>query len=70
MEFADWLRMITKKNGMPLADKTVKHYCEGITIISKTMFKTGTINKKLEDMNIYELDIAIFLIMKDKSFFA
>lgn len=68
MEFADWLRMITKKNGMPLADMTVKHYCDGITIISKTMFKTGTIDKKLEDMNIYELDIAIFLIMKDKSF--
>ena len=68
MTFEDWLKTATKRDGSPLSERTVKHYADGFRITSKEMMASKVISKPLEDMNLYELDLAIALIMKNKSF--
>ena len=68
MNFEEWLGTATKSNGQFLAPRTVKHYVDGLKITSQEMYAHGVINKKLEDMHLYELDLAIAIIMKNKLF--
>ena len=68
MTFEEWLNTATKRDGSPLAKRTIKHYADGFRITSKEMLELNVIDKPLENMNMYELDLAISLIMKNKTF--
>lgn len=68
MTFKEWLSTATKSNGEPYSKKSIEHYESGFRITSKEMFEAKVISKPLEDMNIYELDLAIALIMKCEAF--
>lgn len=68
MTFEEWLNTATKRDGTPLAKRTVKHYADGFRITSKEMLEANVISKPLEDMDMYELDLSIALIMKNQLF--
>ena len=68
MTFEEWLNTATKRDESPLAKTTIKHYADGFRITSKEMFENHIIAKPLEDMNMYELDLGISLIMNEQSF--
>lgn len=68
MSFEEWLRTTTKANGAPLSQKTIEHYVGGLRTISKEMLQSNVISKKIEDMELYELDLTIAIIFKDPSF--
>lgn len=70
MTFEEWLRTATKRDGSLLSASTVKHYLDGFKITSKEMYNNKIIDKRLEDMNMYELELAISLIMIEPSFVA
>lgn len=68
MTFEDWLKTVTKKDGKSYEPKSIDNYVRGLKIISKEMLEANVINKKLEDMELYELDLAIALIFKNSQF--
>lgn len=68
MIFVDWLKTQTKRSGDLLSNATVEHYAQGLKTISEEMFSRHVINKKLEDMDINELDLAVVLIFDDPFF--
>ena len=70
MTFEDWLLTATKSNGDLLSRTSVKRYTSGLKVVSDIMLTKKVISKHLENMNIYELDVAICLISQDADFIA
>ena len=69
-EFEKWMASCRKSTGQLLALSTVKHYSQGLKTTSDDMLSSGIIHKRLEKMNLHELDIAIFRIFNDSQFLA
>lgn len=69
-EFEKWLATCRKTNGDPLSNRTIEHYSGGVKTVSEEMLKQKVISKRLEDMNLSELERAIFRIFQDKNFIA
>lgn len=63
--FSDWLSQNTD-----LSESSVGKYSSAIGTISKEMYTKGTIQKPLENMSPFELDLAIALTMSDSDFIA
>lgn len=61
--FSDWLTHNTS-----LSESSVGKYSGAVGTISKEMYEKGTIQKRLENMSPFELDLAIALIMSDSDF--
>ena len=70
MDFKEWLKTATKRDGSLLSARTVDHYFDGFKIISEEMLSANVITKRLEDMELFELDLAIALIFKNPQFLA
>ncbi len=68
MNFKEWLRTAKKKNGELLSDASADHYYTGLQTVSKEMLRLGVIDKRLENMNLYELDIANIKILDNPAF--
>lgn len=68
MTFKNWLATATTKQGFNLSERTVERYYSGLRTISKMMLDEWIISKRLEEMTINELDLAISLIFNTKSF--
>ena len=68
MTFEEWLNTATKSNGKLLSKTTVQRYTNGFSVVSKDMLEQKVITKPLEDMDLYELDLAISLIVKEQTF--
>ena len=62
-QFSSWL---SQNIGLP--ESSIVAYTNAVGKISKEMLQKGTIQKSLEDMSPFELDLAIFLIINDKDF--
>lgn len=63
--FSNWLSQNTK-----LSESSIEKYYGAVGTISKAMCQKGTIQKPLENMSPFELDIAIALTMSDPDFIA
>ena len=63
--FSDWLSQNTD-----LSESSVGKYSGAVGTISKEMYQKGTIQKPLENMSPFELDLAIALTMGDSDFIA
>ena len=63
--FSDWLSQNTE-----LSESSVGKYSGAVGTISKEMYQKGTIQKPLENMSPFELDLAIALTMGDSDFIA
>lgn len=63
--FSDWLSQNTD-----LSESSVGKYSGAVGTISKEMYTKGTIQKPLENMSPFELDLAIALTMSDSDFIA
>ena len=63
--FSDWLSQNTD-----LSESSVGKYSDAVGTISKEMYTKGTIQKPLENMSPFELDLAIALTMSDSDFIA
>lgn len=63
--FSDWLSQNTE-----LSESSVGKYSGAVGTISKEMHQKGTIQKPLENMSPFELDLAIALTMSDSDFIA
>lgn len=61
--FSDWLSQNTE-----LSESSVGKYSGAVGTISKEMYQKGTIQKPLENMSPFELDLAIALTMSDSDF--
>jgi len=68
MKFDEWLSVCPKKSGGVLKPKSVYSYSQGMKIISKEMMDLGVINKPLETMDLFELDLAILVIFHEPHF--
>ncbi len=68
MRFEEWLKSATKRDGSLLSFSTVKHYVDGLKVVSTDMLRLEVISKRLEEMSLHELDLAISLIMEDSFF--
>ena len=68
MTFKEWLKTATKKCGSLLSENSVNHYLSGFETVSREMFDSKVISKKLEEMELYELDLAIAIILKNEMF--
>lgn len=68
MEFSDFLRTCLKKNGTALSERSVDHYCSGLAVASEDMVREGVISKPLQEMSLFELDLAIALIRANPYF--
>ena len=68
MTFKEWLKTATKKDGSLLSKSSINHYLSGFETVSREMFNAKVINKKLEEMELYELDLAIAIILKNNNF--
>lgn len=68
MDFADFLRTCAKKDGMPLKESTVDHYTGGLKAVSTDMMREKVITKPLQEMELFELDLAIELILRNQFF--
>lgn len=68
MNFQDFLKTCTKKDGILLSQRSIEHYDSGLKVISKDMMSEGVITKPLQDMELFELDLAIELILRNKFF--
>ena len=68
MDFLNWLRSCTKRNGEFLSERTINKYHNGVITVSNDMIKERVIDKNLKDMDLIELDIAIALINKNNYF--
>ena len=62
-DFSLWMR----KNSS-LSDSSVQKYKGGLRTVSREMQELGIISKPLADMNLLELDIAIFNILNNDNF--
>lgn len=63
MNFDLWLGQNTN-----LSDSSIYKYSHAINTISNDMLKAGIIKKNIIDMQLFEIDLAISLILSDKSF--
>ncbi|MCQ2240007.1 HNH endonuclease [Treponema sp.] len=63
IDFVDYLN-----NNTSLSDTSIHHYESGFRTISKQMQESKLISKPLEEMEIAELEVAIFLILQDDAF--
>jgi len=63
MNFDLWLGQNTN-----LSDSSIYKYSHAINTISNDMQKTGIIKKRIIDMPLFEIDLAISLILSNKSF--
>ena len=68
MNFSDFLKTCTKKDGTFLSERSIEHYDSGLKVVSKDMMSEGVITKPLQDMELFELDLAIELILRNKYF--
>ena len=68
MDFSDFLKTCTKKDGTFLSERSIEHYDSGLKVVSKDMMNEGVITKPLQDMELFELDLAIELILRNKFF--
>lgn len=68
MDFSDFLKTCTKKDGTFLSERSIEHYDSGLKVVSKDMMSEGVITKPLQDMELFELDLAIELILRNKYF--
>ena len=69
VNFENWLNEIyLKKNGGKISESSIKKYSNAINTISKDMLNNSTINKALNEMNRFELDISIEKILNCKEF--
>lgn len=68
MDYLDFLKTCTKKDGSLLNERTIIHYHYGLKVISDDRLREQVINKPLTSRNLYELDIAIALIYKNPFF--
>ena len=68
MLFSDYLKTCTKKDGTPLSARTIEHYASGLKTVSEDMLHEKVIEKPLQDMELFELDLAIALIYSDSFF--
>ena len=68
MEFSDFLRTCPKKDGTALSERSVDHYCSGLAVASEDMLREGVISKPLQEMSLFELDLAIALIRANPYF--
>ena len=68
MNFSDFLKTCTKKDGTFLSERSIEHYDSGLKVVSKDMMGEGVITKPLQDMKLFELDLAIELILRNKYF--
>lgn len=64
-KFFNWMSKKTK-----LSENSIRKYVTGVTVVSKEMQTEGIIMKPLIEMNLYELDIALGLILKNEIFVA
>lgn len=63
IDFVDYL-----ENNTSLSDTSIHHYESGFRTISKQMLESKVISKPLEEMEIVELEIALFLILQNDDF--
>lgn len=63
--FSDWLTQNTE-----LSESSIDKYSGAVGTISKEMYQKGVIQKPLENMSPFELDIAIALTLSDPEFIA
>lgn len=63
--FSDWLAQHTE-----LAESSISKYSGAVGTISKQMYQKGAIQKPLENMSLFELDIAVASIINDPDFIA
>jgi len=63
--FSDWLSQNTA-----LSESSIDKYSGAVGTISKEMLQKGTIQKPLENMSPFELDLAIALTISDPDFIA
>lgn len=63
--FSDWLSQNTE-----LSESSIDKYSGAVGTISKEMCQKGTIQKPLENMSPFELDLAIALTISDPDFIA
>lgn len=63
--FSDWMSQNTE-----LSESSIDKYSGAVGTISKEMCQKGTIQKPLENMSPFELDLAIALIISDPDFIA
>lgn len=68
MSFTDFLKTCTKKDGTPLSARSIEHYVSGLNVVSNDMLREKVIGKPLQDMELFELDLAIALIFRNKFF--
>lgn len=69
MNFEKWLEEVyIRKNGKRISEASVKKYFNAIHTISEDMLKQKVIDKNLEGMDLFQLDIAIEKILKNKDF--
>lgn len=61
--FAVWMSQNTK-----LSESSIGKYSGAVGTMSKEMYQKNTIQKPLEDMSPFELDLAIALILSDPDF--
>lgn len=61
--FSDWMSQNTE-----LSESSITKYSGAVGTVSKEMCLKGTIQKPLEDMSPFELDLAIALILSDPDF--
>ena len=61
--FSDWLAQ-----NIGFSEGSIGTYSDAVGAISKKMHQKGTIQKPLENMSPFELDLAIFLIINDRDF--
>lgn len=64
MDFKEFLMTCVKRDGSLLSARTIEHYDSGLKATSNLMQKEGIINKPLEKMDLFELDLAIELILR------
>ncbi|MCD8327661.1 MAG: HNH endonuclease [Ruminococcus sp.] len=62
-DFSQWMKMNSK-----LSDSSVYKYEHAINTISIDMQKIGIINKSLLNMNLSELDVAVYVILRTPQF--
>ena len=61
--FANWIKKVSK-----LRESSIYKYSHAVNTISREMLERGTINKPLNEMELYEIDLSLCLIFKDNYF--
>ncbi len=63
--FSDWLARNTA-----LSERSAGEYSDALDAVSKELQRKGTIQKPIENMTLFELDLTIFLALDDPDFMA